>query len=223
MPGIFWSWVLIAGLAVSCARGGEKSMSDPGASGAEAAAADSSREVVTLAGGCFWCLEAIFSQVRGVSSVESGYSGGTVPHPSYDEVCTGTTGHAEAVQVTFDPRVVSLHQILEIFFTVHDPTTLNRQGADQGTQYRSAIFYRSEAQKAAAENVMQEISHAGIWDRPLVTELVPLQSFYKAEGYHQEYYEKNPQQPYCALVIQPKVIHFREKFKELLVPPAAAR
>lgn len=179
-------------------------------------AAPPAREVATLAGGCFWCLEAVYEQLKGVEKVVSGYTGGQIPNPSYEQVCTGLTGHAEAVQVTFDPALITYRDLLEVFFTIHDPTTLNRQGADVGTQYRSAIFYHSPAQKALAEQVMAEISQAGIWDSPLVTELVPLDVFYPAEAYHQGYYRNNPSQPYCQVVIAPKVAKFRRKFFERL-------
>ena len=173
-------------------------------------------EVATLAGGCFWCLEAIYDELKGVEDVVSGYAGGSVENPSYQAVCTGATGHAEVVQVTFDPQVVSFKELLEVFFTIHDPTTLNRQGADVGTQYRSAIFYHSPEQKAAAGQVIAEISAAGIWPDPIVTEVVPLEAFYPAEDYHQEYFRKNPYQGYCRAVVAPKVAKFRAKFIERL-------
>ncbi len=173
-------------------------------------------EVVTLGGGCFWCIDAIFEELKGVEKVESGYSGGHVPNPTYEQVCTGKTGHAEVVQITFDPKVLPLKQLLKVFFTVHDPTTLNRQGPDVGTQYRSVIFYRNEQQKAAAEQVIKEIKAAGVWRAPIVTELVPFKVFYKAEDYHQEYFDRNPQQPYCRAEIAPKVAKFRKEFGNLL-------
>jgi peptide-methionine (S)-S-oxide reductase len=169
-------------------------------------------EVATLGGGCFWCLEAVFEQLRGVEKVESGYAGGNVPDPSYREVCHGTTGHAEVVQVTFDPAQISFREILDVFFATHDPTTLNRQGPDAGTQYRSAIFYHSPEQKAAAEQRIAELNAARIWDRPIVTEVVPLQTFYPAEDYHQGYFRANPVQPYCLAVVSPKVAKFRKQF-----------
>jgi peptide-methionine (S)-S-oxide reductase len=174
------------------------------------------RETATLAGGCFWCLEAVFVELRGVEKVVSGFSGGTDPAPSYREVCGGRTGHAEVVQVTFDPAMVSYRDLLEIFFTIHDPTTLNRQGADVGTQYRSAIFYHSPAQKAAAEEVMREVAASGAWDAPLVTELVPFQAFYPAEEHHQDYFARNPDQAYCRAVVAPKVAKFRKLHFERL-------
>ena len=168
--------------------------------------------VATLAGGCFWCLEAVFEQVRGVERVVSGYCGGTVTNPSYHQVCAGDTGHAEVVQVTFDTAVISFREILDVFFGTHDPTTLNRQGADVGTQYRSAIFYHSPQQREAAERKIAALNAAGIWDAPIVTEVVPLQAFYPAEGYHQGYFRANPGQPYCQAVVGPKVAKFRKQF-----------
>jgi peptide-methionine (S)-S-oxide reductase len=170
------------------------------------------REVATLAGGCFWCLEAVFEQLKGVETVESGYAGGSTADPTYKQVCAGTTGHAEVVQVTFDPAVLSYRDILEVFFAVHDPTTLNRQGADVGTQYRSAVFYHSPEQKAVAEAVIADLNREGVWGKPIVTEVVPLDKFYKAEDYHQGYFRANPGQPYCAAVVNPKVAKFRSKF-----------
>jgi len=172
----------------------------------------STTEVATLGGGCFWCLEAVFVDLQGVERVESGYAGGTVPNPSYYEVCSETTGHAEVVQITFDPQVISYREILEVFFTIHDPTTLNRQGADVGTQYRSAIFYHTQEQKATAEQVMQTITAARMWHAPLVTEVTPLTEFYRAEDYHQEYYQQNPGAMYCLFVIAPKVAKFRKQY-----------
>ena len=173
-------------------------------------------EVATLAGGCFWCLEAVFDDLNGVISVESGYSGGKTPNPTYQSVCTGMTGHAEVVQVTFDPEVISFTDLLHVFFTIHDPTTLNRQGADAGTQYRSAIFHHSPEQKAAAEQVIAEITAEKLWDDPIVTQVAPFDKFYVAEDYHQEYYARNPFQPYCRAVIAPKVTKFRAKYFDRL-------
>ena len=192
-----------------------------GAGGTDKAASRDSRraedkEVVTLGGGCFWCTEAIFSELRGVEKVESGYSGGHVANPTYEQVCTGRTGHAEVVQITFNPKAISLKDLIEVFFTVHDPTTLNRQGADVGTQYRSVIFYRTAEQKATAEQAIKDIQAAGIWGAPIVTELTPFTAFYKAEDYHQQYFELNGEQPYCRVVIAPKVAKFREHFRSLL-------
>lgn len=174
------------------------------------------REVATLAGGCFWCLEAVFDDLRGVERVESGYAGGTVPTPTYEQVCGGRTGHAEVVQVVFDPRVVSFQELLEIFFTIHDPTTLNRQGADVGTQYRSAIFYESPEQKRVAEEVIAELEREGVWDAPIVTEVAPLTELYPAEEYHTDYYRRNLNQPYCQVVVAPKVAKFRKQYLEKL-------
>lgn len=173
-------------------------------------------QIATLGAGCFWCVEAVFDELRGVVSVESGYSGGKVPNPTYAQVCSGTTSHAEVAQITFDPKAISFKEILQVFFTVHDPTTLNRQGADVGTQYRSAIFYHDEEQKRVAEQVIKEIDAAKIWERPIVTEVTPFKTFYQAEDYHQEYFVNNPGQPYCQVVIAPKVVKFRKKFKEKL-------
>ncbi len=168
------------------------------------------QEIATLAGGCFWCLEAVYVDLKGVSKAESGYSGGVTPNPSYQAVCTGETGHAEVVQVTFDPEVISFDELLRVFFTIHDPTTLNRQGADVGTQYRSAIFYHSDAQQESAEKIMAEM--AAQWANPIVTEVVPLEKYYPAESYHQNYFAINPDQPYCRAVVAPKVKKFQEKF-----------
>jgi peptide-methionine (S)-S-oxide reductase len=170
------------------------------------------KEVATLGGGCFWCLEAVYDELRGVEDVVSGYAGGSVANPSYREVTTGRTGHAEVVQITFDPDVVSYKELLEVFFTIHDPTTLNRQGADVGAQYRSVIFYHSPEQKAVAEQVIAELEAARLWPDPIVTEIAPLTDFFKAEDYHQEYYAQNPEQGYCQAVITPKVAKFRKEF-----------
>ncbi len=172
----------------------------------------SSHEIATLGGGCFWCLEAVYVALRGVERVESGYSGGHVPNPSYEQVCTGTTGHAEVVQVTFDPSVVSYRDLLDVFFTIHDPTTLNRQGADVGTQYRSAIFSHSPEQQRVAEQAITDLGDSGTWERPIVTQVVPFESFYPAEEYHKDYFARNPRQPYCQAVVAPKVAKFRQKY-----------
>ena len=177
---------------------------------------DAGKEIATLAGGCFWCLEAVFDDLKGVDSVESGYMGGKTANPSYEEVCSGETGHAEVAQLSFDPKQVSFKEILEVFFVIHDPTTLNRQGNDVGTQYRSAIFYHSAEQKAAAEQVIANMSAAKIYEDPIVTEVVPASKFYVAEDYHQEYFRRNPAQPYCAFVVRPKVAKFRKHFLEKL-------
>lgn len=177
-------------------------------------------EIATLGGGCFWCLEAVYEQLDGVHSVESGYSGGQVPHPSYQEVCTGTTGHAEVVQITFDPNVISFRDLLDVFFVIHNPTTPNRQGADVGTQYRSAIFYHSPEQCEVARQVIAELEGDKIWDAPIVTEVTPFEAFYKAEAYHQGYYRNNPSQGYCRVVIAPKIAKFRKLFADRLKKPA---
>ena len=182
------------------------------------------REAATLAGGCFWCLETVFDDLKGVDRVESGYSGGGVPRPTYRQVCTGTTGHAEAVQITFDSRVLPFRDLLGVFFAIHDPTTLNRQGPDTGTQYRSAIFYHTPEQRATAEQVIKELDAAGIWPAPIVTEVTPFTAFYEAEDYHQEYFRLNGEQPYCRAVVAPKVAKFRKQFIERLkAQPHVAR
>jgi peptide-methionine (S)-S-oxide reductase len=173
-------------------------------------------QTATLAGGCFWCLEAVFDEVKGVEAVESGYAGGAMENPSYRAVCNGDTGHAEVVQVHFDPGVVSYRDLLNVFFAIHDPTTLNRQGADVGTQYRSAIFYHNDEQKQAAEELIKELNAQKIWDRPIVTQVEKLDKFFMAEDYHQEYFARNPYQPYCQAVVAPKVSKFRKHFLELL-------
>ena len=168
-------------------------------------------ETATIGGGCFWCLEAIFQELNGVHTVVSGYAGGSVDNPTYEEVCTGKTGHAEAVQITFDPDVISFEELLSLFWRIHDPTTLNRQGADVGTQYRSVIFYHNEEQKSMAEKSKKEVEAKGLWPAPTVTEIVPLRHFYKAEKYHQNYYRLNPNQPYCQVVIAPKIHKFKKE------------
>ena len=168
-------------------------------------------ETATLAGGCFWCLEAVYEQVRGVQRVVSGFSGGQVPNPTYEQVCTGQTGHAESVQLTFDPSTVTFLDILDIFFSIHDPTTLDRQGPDVGPHYRSAIFYHSVGQKEAAEKAIADLTRDGTWPGAIVTEVAPLEAFYEAEEYHQQYYRRNSSQPYCQMVISPKVAKFRKE------------
>jgi peptide-methionine (S)-S-oxide reductase len=173
-------------------------------------------EIATLAGGCFWCLEAVFDEAKGVVSAKSGYSNGHVPNPSYRAVCNGDTGHAEVIQITFDPAIISFRDLLNVFFAIHDPTTPNRQGADVGTQYRSAIFYHSAEQKEVAENLIGELNAQGIWTSPIVTEVTALDKFYIAEDYHQEYFAHNQFQPYCQAVVAPKVAKFRKHFLELL-------
>jgi peptide-methionine (S)-S-oxide reductase len=173
-------------------------------------------EQATLGGGCFWCLEAVYKELRGVGRVVSGYAGGRTPDPTYEQVCSGATGHAEVVQITYDPARVSFRELLEVFFTIHDPTTLNRQGADVGTQYRSAVFYHTPEQKEEAERVIRELSAERVWPSPVVTEVVPLEVFYPAEDYHQDYFERNPYQGYCRMVVAPKVSKFRRQFLEKL-------
>lgn len=173
-------------------------------------------QTATLAGGCFWCLEAVYDNLLGVLDVTSGYTGGHLPHPAYHEVTSGRTGHAEAVQITFDSNLVSFRELLEVFFTIHDPTTLNRQGADIGTQYRSAVFYHSDEQKLITEQIIAELEGQEIWKNPIVTQVVPLEAFYPAEEYHQEYYNNNQYQPYCQVIIAPKLAKFRKQFTSRL-------
>lgn len=173
-------------------------------------------ETATLAGGCFWCLEAVFERLRGVDNVVSGYTGGHVLDPTYRQVCSGTTGHAEAIQITYDPEVIGYRELIEIFFAFHDPTTLNRQGPDLGTQYRSAIFYHSFEQERTARDVIAELEREGIFEDPIVTEVVPLEEFYPAEDYHQEYFQRNPEQAYCRAMIAPKVAKLRAQYAERL-------
>lgn len=177
---------------------------------------DINLETATLAGGCFWCVEAVFDDLEGVEDVISGYTGGHKANPTYQEVCTGETGHAEAVRITFNPQIISYADLLRIFFTVHDPTTLNRQGNDVGTQYRSAIFYHNDVQKEVAAQIRDEIAAAGLYENPIVTEITPAGEFWPAENYHQEYFANNPNQPYCAAVVAPKVAKFRQKFASRL-------
>jgi peptide-methionine (S)-S-oxide reductase len=173
-------------------------------------------QIATLAGGCFWCLEAIFDEIKGVVTVESGYAGGKTGNPTYREVCTGTTGHAEVVQIQFDPAIISYCDLLNVFFAIHDPTSLNQQGADIGTQYRSAVFYHSPEQKETAEQLIRELGAQGLWDGPIVTEVTALDKYYTAEDHHQEYFARNPYQPYCQAVVAPKVAKFRKHYLELL-------
>lgn len=186
------------------------------AAGANAAPTSSSTDTITLGGGCFWCLEAVFEGLKGVSKVESGYAGGHLANPTYAQVSDGNTGHAEVVQITFDPNVVTLDTILRAYFTIHDPTTLNRQGNDVGTQYRSVAFYRNDAQKATIEKAIKETADSHEWNRTIVTEVKPFTVFYKAENYHQEYFKLHGEQPYCQLVVAPKVAKFRKKFHDFL-------
>ena len=174
------------------------------------------KEIITLGGGCFWCVEAFFTELKGVEHVVSGYMGGRIKNPTYKEVCSGLTGHAEVIQITFNPQEISCAQLLTVFFTVHDPTTLNRQGYDVGTQYRSVVFYENEAQKQTAEDLIAALDREKIWDAPIVTEVSPVEVFYKAEAYHQNYFADNPSQQYCAVVIAPKVVKFRKAYSALL-------
>lgn len=173
-------------------------------------------ETATLGGGCFWCIEAVFDELKGVKQVESGYSGGFVPNPNYHQVCTGRTGHAEVVQIAFDPKVISFREILEVFFTVHDPTTLNRQGADVGTQYRSVVFYHTPEQQATVDQLVKELAENQAWQDPIVTEITPFETYYVAEDHHQGYFRLNGQQPYCQFVISPKMAKFRKVYRERL-------
>ena len=186
------------------------------AAGANAAPSSSATETITLGGGCFWCLEAVFTELKGVTKVESGYAGGHVPNPTYTQVSDGNTGHAEVVQITFDPNVVTLDTVLHAYFTIHDPTTLNRQGNDVGTQYRSIAFYRNDAQKAAIEKAIKETADSHEWNGTIVTQVKPFTVFYRAENYHQEYFKLHGEQPYCQLVVAPKVAKFRKKFHDFL-------
>lgn len=198
-----YTLIIFTGLLFTATLYGNRNMNDK-------------QELATFGGGCFWCVEAIFERVKGVLSAESGYSGGNVANPDYKQVTTGLTGHAEVAQIRFDPELVSYTELLEIFFKTHDPSTLNRQGNDVGTQYRSIIFYHTEEQRMSAENVITLLGSEGIWDNPIVTELAPFETFYKAEGYHQEYFENNPNAGYCRVVINPKVEKFEKAFKEKL-------
>jgi len=175
-----------------------------------------SSEVATIAGGCFWCIEAILLEVDGVEHVISGYTGGTTVNPTYQEVCTNNTGHAESVQVTFDPARISYREILEIFFSIHDPTTLNQQGADKGTQYRSAVFYHDEQQRAIVEKLIKDLNESRLWKKPIVTQIVPLDKFYPVEDYHREYFSQHPEQAYCRMVISPKINKFRKQWAKRL-------
>jgi peptide-methionine (S)-S-oxide reductase len=221
---LFLSFFLILAVTVSsmgCSRNGNPSKtslnSDENKTMSDTINKDESKlETAVLAGGCFWCIETLFQDLKGVEKVESGYSGGSVKNPSYQEVCTGTTGHAEVVKITFDPSVLTYEQLLTVFFHVHDPTTMNKQGADVGTQYRSAIFYNDDKQKASAEKVIADVTASKLWDDPIVTEVTKFDTFYKAEDYHQDYYNNNPTQGYCSYVIAPKVKKFYKEFKDML-------
>jgi peptide-methionine (S)-S-oxide reductase len=209
--------MLLSALAIACGAGQHETTKAASAMQTvpnPSPAPSGQTEIATLGGGCFWCVEAVYQELQGVLKVESGYSGGHIDNPTYREVCSGLTGHAEVIQVTFDPAQVSFQDVLRVFFTVHDPTTLNRQGNDTGTQYRSVIYYHSEAQQKAAEEMVKEAQSA--WDNPIVTEIAAFEKFYKAEDYHQNYYKDNPNQGYCSFIITPKVKKFREKFKDKL-------
>ncbi len=207
---------LLSILLMGCTSKGEKRISDniksEDVNETKTNTMNNENEIITLGGGCFWCIEAVFRELKGVILAESGYSGGKVKNPSYREVCTGNTGHAEVVQVTYNPKEVSLEEVLEVFFTVHDPTTLNRQGHDVGTQYRSAIFYRNDDQKKRSEAIITELNKSGSWPNKIVTEVTPFDAFYKAEDYHQDYFNNNGGEPYCQMVIQPKLEKFRKVF-----------
>lgn len=203
--------LLFAVVCCACAGDGGKTPK-PYSPTSKKSPMNSTSEVATLGGGCFWCIEAVFDLLNGVTKVESGYAGGSVENPSYKAVCTGNTGHAEVVQVTFDPSVVSYSDILQVFFASHDPTTLNRQGNDVGTQYRSVIYYSSPEQKSIAEAYIRQLEESKTWSKPIVTEISPLTTFYKAEDYHQDYYAQNGSQPYCAFVVRPKVEKFMKEF-----------
>jgi peptide-methionine (S)-S-oxide reductase len=231
MKSIFQTFVAVVSvfalvsLSVACGNStvsADQEKENKGAARDSKASAKGKKEVAILAGGCFWCLEAVFNDLRGVEKVVSGYSGGAVANPTYEQVSAGNTGHAEVVQIHFDPQVISFKELLEVFFTIHDPTSLNRQGADVGTQYRSAIFYQSPEQKTTADAVIADINAAKIWNRPIVTEVTKFSAFYAAEDYHQRYYERNPNQGYCRMVIEPKVIKFRKQFMSKLKKPPAA-
>jgi len=212
IAALLLSAVVLAGDSPAQSPPAAKTRAPAASRAAVSASPTPAREMITLGGGCFWCTEAVFEELKGVDRVEAGYSGGTVPNPTYEQVSTGETGHAETSQITFDPKQISLHDLLEVFFTVHDPTTLDRQGNDEGTQYRSVIFYRDERQKAVAQQVIREIAAKKIWRDKIVTEVVPFRAFYKAEDYHQEYFQRNGEQPYCQFVIAPKVAKFRRHF-----------
>ncbi|HXY56505.1 MAG TPA: peptide-methionine (S)-S-oxide reductase MsrA [Nitrososphaerales archaeon] len=182
----------------------------------------SKSETATFGSGCFWCSEAVFSELRGVEKVEPGYAGGTVPNPTYEDVCTDTTGHAEVAQITFDPSVITYRELLEVLFSTHDPTTLNRQGADEGTQYRSVVFYHDQGQKQEADAIIRELTAERVFRDPIVTEVSPLKAFYPAEDYHRDYYRRNPSKPYCRAVIAPKLAKFRSHWKTKLKTEAQA-
>lgn len=211
--------LLVAILAGACSAGAGTPAPTPDAA-KETIGMRTDLEVATLGGGCFWCIEAVFQRIRGVERAVSGYAGGGLPNPTYEQVCSGSTGHAEVVQITFDPRELPYRELLEIFFAMHDPTTLNRQGADVGTQYRSVIFTHSDAQARTARELVAELTRGKLFDGPIVTQVEPLPVFYEAEDYHQEYFDRNPTQGYCRVVINPKINKLRDKFTERLKPVA---
>ncbi|MBS1618893.1 MAG: peptide-methionine (S)-S-oxide reductase MsrA [Bacteroidetes bacterium] len=206
--------LLLVALAFSLQSCGQGKQTHPSTQNKTQTMNNANLDTITLAGGCYWCIEAIYQRLDGVVSVESGFSGGTMKNPSYRDVCTGETGHAEVVQITYDKTKTNLDEIFKVFFTVHDPTTLNRQGADEGTQYRSAIFYRNEEQKKAAQDIIKALTDAKVYSDPIVTEVTPFSVFYKAEDYHQDYYNQHGSQPYCQIVIRPKVEKFEKIFKD---------
>lgn len=212
------TWAIALGLLLSFGCRSEVSKNDKNMTREENKTSErkTKLETATFAAGCFWCVEAVFKELNGVKSVESGYTNGSMENPTYQDVCTGQTGHAEAVRITFDPQVISYETLLEVFFKTHDPTTLNRQGADTGTQYRSGIYYHNDSQKSSAEKVKAKLDAAGIWESPIVTEIEKAGTFYPAEDYHQDYFALNGQQPYCQAVIVPKIEKFRKVFKDLL-------
>jgi peptide-methionine (S)-S-oxide reductase len=214
---LFFSFLLVGGLLFFNARCQEKKSSSFSKNKpSKKEIKQGNMEIATLGAGCFWCVESVFLDLKGVTKVESGYSGGPKPNPTYKEVCSGTTGHAEVVQVTFDPAALSFEEVLEVFFQTHDPTTLNRQGNDVGTQYRSAIFYHSDNQKEKALSIIKALNESKAWDKPIVTEVSAATAFFPAEDYHQNYYNLNKEQPYCQYVIRPKLEKFRKVFKEKL-------
>ncbi len=217
MKKVIINILYLTGILVIAALTGCSSRSSGGEAGKEKVMMENNRlDTATFGGGCFWCIEAAFSQLRGVENVSSGYSGGSVANPTYEEVCTGETGHAEVVRIIYDPELISYDKLLEVFWSVHDPTTLNRQGNDTGTQYRSVIFYHNENQKTAAEKQIKALNESGILNGPVVTELSPFEKFYKAENYHQDYYVNNSNKPYCSFTIKPKLEKIRKVFGELL-------
>lgn len=210
---------VLAGLLAGCAAEVPAAVNDQAEKGKETMQTQVTppgKETATLANGCFWCTEAIFKELKGVEKVEPGYTGGRTPNPTYEQVCSGTTGHAEAVQITFDPKVLSFHDLLAVFFSTHDPTTKDRQGNDVGTQYRSGIFYHDPKQKEVATKVIAEITKERIWPNPIVTEVTEFTRFYAAEAYHRDYFARNPEQGYCRVIIAPKVAKFREKYRDKL-------